>query len=812
VLTELVQDLRYGVRTLIKAPGFALVAILTLALGIGANSAIFSFVDGALLKPLPYPEPERIVQVWEKRPDGGNNVVSADNFLDWQSQSSAFEAIVATSGGSMTMTGRGDPVQLRAGRVSVGYFRVWGINPALGRTFAPDEDQPGKDRVVVLSHRLWTTQFGGDPGIVGRAITLNGEPYAVIGVMPAGSAFDRVFSQMWRPLAFKASERTRDFHWLGVIARLERDVPIDRAKKEMDAIGARISKDFPDSNKNWGVSIVRYMDVVVGPQLRSSLYVLLAAVGMLLLIGCANMANLVLARGTTREREVAVRAALGAGRGRLVRQFLAENVLLAGLGGVAGLALGYGLMRWLKYMLPPFFLPSAVRVDMDLRVLAFTFVLAILTGVVFGLMPALHATKPDLAAAMKEGGRGSAGDSGRRRLRGALVVIEVALAFVLLAGGSLLVRSFFQMMRVELGFDPTNVLTMRLPIASDKFENPDDLRTYVREIVGRVRTVPGVLGTTATDSLPLEGFSNGMPFQIAGRAVVDRANRPGGGFKMVQADYFRVLGIKIVKGRGFTDRDVKGALPVMVINQTLATRFFPDQDPIGQHILVQDIVPGKPQLGPEIPWEVVGLIADERTSSLDGTNRAGMYVPIEQSPTFFVNLIVRAGVEPATLTRSIREAMREVDKNQAVSDVRTLEQMKSESTASTRLRTTLLAVFAGLAVLLSAVGIYGVISYTVAQRTHEIGVRAALGASTGALLGMVVRSGMLLTGIGLVLGVAGALALTRLLGTLLFGVGARDPLTLAGAAVLLASVALLACYIPARRAARVDPLVALRET
>jgi putative ABC transport system permease protein len=413
---------------------------------------------------------------------------------------------------------------------------------------------------------------------------------------------------------------------------------------------------------------------------------------------------------------------------------------------------------------------------------------------------------------MKEGGRGSAGDSSRRRLRGALVVIEVALAFVLLAGGGLLVRSFFQMMRVELGFDPSNVLTMRLPMPGDKFETSDELTAYVREIVSRVRAVPGVLSATATDTLPLEGFSNGMPFQIASRKVVDRANRLGGGFKMVQADYFKVLGIRFVKGRGFTDRDVKGAPPVMVINQTHATRFFPNEDPIGQRVLVQEIVPGKPQLGPEIPWEVVGVIADERTSSLEGTNRAGMYVPIEQSPSAFINLIVRAGVEPRSLTRAIGEAVHGLDKNQAVTDVRTLDQMKTESTASTRLRTTLLAVFAGLALLLSAVGIYGVISYTVAQRTHEIGVRAALGASTGALLGMVVRSGMLLAGVGLVLGVGGALALTRLLGTLLFGVGARDPWTLGGAAILLASVAFLACYIPARRAARVDPLVALRET
>jgi predicted permease len=811
VLHEIVQDLRYGMRTLLKAPGFATVAILTLALGIGATSAIFSFVDGALLRPLPYSDPERIVQVWEKRPDGGNNGVSALNFLDWQSQSTAFETMVATSGGSVTLTGQGDPVMLRAGRVSSGYFDVFGIRPLLGRTFARDEDTPGKEHLVVLSHRLWTSQFGGDPGIVGRSITLDAEPYTVIGVMPSGSAYDRAFNQMWRPLAFRSAERTRNFHWLSIIARLKPDVPLETARKEMDAIGARIAVDFPDSNKGWGVSLVRFMDVVIGQQLQRSLYVLLSAVGMLLLIGCANLANLVLARGTSREREVAVRAALGAGRGRLVRQFLTENVLLAAIGGGVGIALGYGLMRSLKLLLPPFFLPAAVRVDMDARVLGFTFALAILTGVVFGLAPALHATKPDLAAAMKEGGRGSAGDSGRRRLRSALVVIEVALAFILLPSGGLLVRSFFRMMNVELGFNATNVLTMRLPMAGDRFETPAQLTAYVRDVVRRIDSVPGVIGAAATDSLPLEGFGNGMPFQIAGSQSIDRANRQGCGFKMVHADYFRVLGIQVIKGRGLTTHDVQGAAPVAVINQSMARRFFADQDPIGRRLLIQEIVPGKPQLGPEIPWEIVGVIADERTSTLDGTTRPGVYVPIEQSPTTFLSIVVRSAVEPASLSRAIARAIREIDPNQAVTDIRTLEQIKRESAASTRLRTTLIAVFAGLALLLSAIGIYGVISYTVAQRTHELGVRAALGASRGALLRMVVVNGMTLAVSGLAIGIAGALAVTKLLGSLLFAVSARDPLTLITAAFVLAAVAFLACYVPARRAATLDPLVALRE-
>jgi putative ABC transport system permease protein len=811
VISELAQDLRYGARSLVKARGFAAIAILTLALGIGANSAIFSFVDGVLLKPLPYHDAERILNLWEKPPGGGNNVVSAMNFLDWRAQSTVFETVVAATGGAMTLSGHGDPTLLRVGRVSPGYFDIYGIKPALGRTFQTGEDEFGKHYVIVLSHALWQTQFGGNLQIVGQKIILDDEPYTIVGVMPAGTAFDRGFNRIWRPLAFRPSERTRNYHWLQVLARLKPAATIEQARAEMDGISARIANDYPDSNKGWGVSIVRLVDVVVGQQLQRSLYVLLAAVAMLMLIGCANLANLSLARGTSREREVAVRAALGAGRGRLVRQFLTENVLLAVSGGLAGIVVGYGMIAALKAQLPPFTLPRDVTVNMDVRVLGFAMVLSIATGLVFGLAPALSATKPDLSSAMKEGGRGSSGEGGRRRLRSALVIVEVALAFILLAGGGLLVRSFFEMMNVALGFDPTNVLTLRLPVANTRFATPAEIAAHTREIIARIEAVPGVRGAAATDSLPLEGFNNGMPFLIAGRDVVDRANRQSCGFKMVQASYFQVLGIRVIKGRGLTERDVKGTQPVAVINQTMVNRFFKDQEPIGQRLLIQDIIPGSPALGPEISWEIVGVIADERTASLEGTTRAGVYVPIEQSPTTFASVVVRGAVEPQALGRAITQAVHEVDRNQVVSDIRTLEQIKDESAASNRLRTTLLAVFASLALLLSAVGIYGVISYTVVQRTHEIGVRAALGASGAALLRMVLTSGMGLTLFGLAIGLGGALALTQLLGSLLLGVSARDPLTLGASAIVLVLVAVLACYIPARRAAKLDPLVALRE-
>ncbi|MBN9656701.1 MAG: ABC transporter permease [Acidobacteria bacterium] len=719
--------------------------------------------------------------------------------------------MAARTGGSVTLTGVSNPIQLRGQRMSAHGFDILGVQAVLGRTFAADEDQPGKSKVAVLSNALWVSQFGSDPTIVGRVIQLNNEPHVVIGVLPAGSAFDRSYAQIFRPLVFEPENMTRNFHWFGAIGLLKPGVTVEKAKAEMDAIGQRIARDYPDSNKGWSVAVDPLTEVTVGPQLRKSLYVLLAAVGMVLLIGCANLANLTLARGTVREREVAIRVSVGASRWRLIQQFLTESVLLSLLGGVLGVALGYALIAGLKAALPPFSLPSEATITLDSRVLLFAIGLSIVTGLVFGLAPAIQATRSDLAGSMKEGSRGSSTGGAKHRLRSALVVTEVALAFLLLAGSGLLIRSFFAMQQVETGFVSENVITAGLPIASTRFATPEALNTYLRQVVAGVEGLPGVRDVALTSALPMQGWGYGMPFQIADKPIVDRANRKACFFKMVSPSYFRTIGMRFQKGRGLAEGDGKGAPPVTVINETMARKYFPNEEPVGKRILIQEIVPGKTALGEEIPWEVVGVVRDEKVGNLDETSdNPGMYVSNEQSPVFGTSLVVRAAMDPLRLQNAITDAVHQVNKDQALTDMKTLEQIKTESMAGNRLNSIMLGGFAAVALLLSAIGIYGVISYSVVQRTHEIGIRSAMGARAADVVGLILKRGVAMAALGLGIGLLGALALTRLLATLLFGVGARDPLTMAGVGGVLAVVALLASYLPARRAAKVDPMICLR--
>jgi putative ABC transport system permease protein len=809
-MTSLLQDLRYSARMLAHSPGFAIVALVTLALGIGANTAIFTFVDGILLKPLPYENADRIVRVLEKPPRGERNGISALNFLDWQNGNDVFDFMAAQTGGGATLTGVAEPVLLRGGRVSSAYFDIFGIKAERGRTFLPGEDQAGKDHVVILSHALWVSRFGADPSILNRTILLDNEPHTVVGVLPAGSAFDRAFNQFWRPLAFEPSNMTRNFHWLTSFARLKKGVSLEEAKSHMNVIGARIERDFPASNKGWGVVVERYSDVIVGQDTRTALSVLMIATGMVLLIGCANLANLALARGVSREREIAIRASLGAGRWRLACQFLTENVLLSVCGGLLGILVGYAMMKWMQSLIPPYSFAREANITMDFRVLLFALGISIVTGFLFGLAPAIQATSPDLVSSMKTSSRSATSTGSRKWFRDILIITEVTLAFILLVGSGLMMRSFFRLLNVDTGFDSANVLTMGLPTSTKQYPDASRLNLYLHQIRAAVEAVPGVRESALSCAPPLQGTCYGMPYQVAGREVVDVANRNGGFYKVVSPSYFSALGLHLVRGRALTDHDTKSSPPVLVINERMAKREFPNEDPVGKRIMIEEIVPGKTELGPDLSWEVVGVVHDERINGVADERSAGFYVSNEQTPVYFNTLNVKGAVDVVTLQKSVEAAIHSVNKDQPVTDILTLERIKDQALASNRLQSVLLGVFAGLALVLSAIGIYGVISYSVAQRTQELGIRAALGASKPGLLWLVLRRGLILTFAGLALGVAGALGLTSLMASLLYNIGARDPMTMAAVAAVLIAVAAFACYVPARRATKVDPLVALR--
>ena len=807
---SILHDVRYAVRQLRTSPGFAAVAMTTVALAIGANAAMFSFVNGALLSPLPYPDSDRIVRVLERSPTGGLNAISTLNYLDWTTQNGVFEYMAAEAGWRATLTSGDEPVVIRGVRVSAQYFDIFGVTPAQGRTFRPDEDQPGKDRVVLLSHALWESRFGANPAILEQDIVLNGEAHTVIGVLPKDGPFDRAAAQIWKPLAFQPANITRDFRWLGVSAKLKPDVSLESARAGMAIVAQRLANAYPDSNKGWGVAVDRLDDVLLGPDFQTAVTILFAATLLVLLIGCVNLANLTLARTVSRQGEIAVRAALGAGRLRLIRQLLIESVVISACGGVLAVGVGFAMLKWIQSLIPPYTLPPAVDISMNVSVLLFTLAVAVVTGLLIGVAAAARTTNPDLTSAVKEGRHGTTTGTPGRRVRAILVVAEVALAFVLLVASGLLMRSFFKLLDVDPGFVATNVLTARLPVEQEQHPDPAELNTYLASIRAAVGTVPGVRETAITSALPLEGWGFGARYSVDGRVATDRANRRLAFFKIVSPSYMNALGIKLRAGRLLSDADRAGAPPVAVINETLATREFTGEEPIGRHILVREIVAGRTELGREIAWEIVGVIADEKITGLGDEVIAGMYVSNEQSPTYGVSLIVQAAVPPESLQKAIRSAVDRVNRNQALSDVRTLDQIVAQSMLGNRVVNALLMAFAAMALVLAAVGIYGVLSYTAAQRTHEMGIRVALGAGTSDLRKLIFREGMRLAAIGLAIGLAGAVVATRLLSSMLYGVGARDPLTIAVVAAVLTGVAGLACYVPARRITRVDPIKALR--
>ncbi len=803
------SDVRHACRILRKSPGFTVVALLTLALTLGANTAIFSFVNAVLLQPLPYPHADRIVRVLEAPPGGGRNGISTLNYLDWQRENRCFDYLAAITGDGPALTGVDEPTQLPGARVSPHYFDVFSLKAALGRTFVEGEDQPGHDHVAVLSHTLWQNKFGGDPAIVGRTIQLDGEPHTVIGVLPKGTAFERGGTRIWRPLTFTPANMTRDFHWFWAVARMKDGITLDQARAQMDAVGRRIAHDFPASNKGWTVGVDLFADTLVARELKLSIYVLFAAVGMVLLIACANLANLSLMRVVSREREIAIRIAIGAGRWALIRQFLTESLILSLAGAVLGLLVGQQTIAAITAALPSWVLPAEAHVGLDGPVLLFSFGLAALTAVIIGLFPGLHAARPNLTNSLKQGGSSSAGSHGR--LRSTLVVAEIALAFVLLTGAGLLIRSLNNLSRVDPGVDVQNVLTCWLPIPEQRYPESAAVIQYKHAIREKLRALPGVTDVAFTSALPMQGWGYGMPFQIADEQIVDRANRSACFFKMVSASYFSTLHMRLVRGRLLAESDQHGAPPVTVVNETMVKRYFKGANPIGKRLLVQEIVPGKTQLGTEVPWEIVGVVADEKVGGMnDSGNSPGMYVTTDQSPTYGAAVLVRSATDTALLREPLKQAIHSLNPSQTVSAMKTLAAIHEETMVGDRIRATLLGAFAGVSLLLATLGIYGVISYSISQRTREIGVRTALGATRGDILRLVLGQGLKLALIGLLVGVIGAFGVTRVLASMLFGVGQQDPITLTTVAVALAGVAVVAALLPARRATKVDPLVALR--
>jgi putative ABC transport system permease protein len=818
------DDVRYALRGFRKSPGATAVVLLTLAIGIGVNTAIFSFVDAILLRPLPYPHADRIVGIWERRPSGQPNSMTTLNYLDF-AQSTVFEHIAATTGCCGPTILNGDPPStLFTLAVSPSYFDVFGAAPAYGRTFIAGDDQPGRDRIVVLSHRAWAAHFGSDPALVGHAIRINGEPYTVIGVMPERGPFDRMIVEAWLPLTFGPERRNRTSHWLiwltgGAIGRLKPGVTVERARAELDAIGARLSDAYPDTNRGWGAVVRPYASIVAGRDLQRSLYVLFAAVGMVLLIGCVNVANVMLARAVAREREVAVRLALGATRGRVIQQFLAESVLVSVSGGALGILVGYLAMALLKAALAalplnltilPVLIPAEASITLDLRVLLFTAIVSVACGLAFGLAPALAAIRAVHASTIGLG-RTVTSTARSRRLRHGLIVAEVALAFVLLVNAGLLIRSVLNMRGADTGFDATRVITAELPVAEHRFADAARLHGYMHQVIDGVRALPGVSDVSFTDGMPMQGAPSLTFVQVASRPVLPRVQRPVADFRLVSPSYFRALGLRLRRGRTLSDRDGETAPLVAVINETMARRFFGADDPLGQRLLMDAPGFGLMYSGEAARFEIVGVVADERITAFDDAREhAVVYVSNEQDARGFAGIVVRTTIDPSQMERPIRGAIARVDRDQVVEHVRTIDGLKEESRAVDRLRSGLLGIFAAVALALAAIGVFGVMSYSVVQRTREIGIRAALGASPANLIALVVSSGMAWVGLGLAGGMAAAPGTARLLASVLFGVGPSDPITLIAALAVLAAVATLACYLPARRATRIDPLDALR--
>jgi len=806
VIDSLLQNIRYALRQLMKSPGFTLTAVITLALGIGANTAIFTTVYATLLAPMPYPEPDQLVMVWSKI-QGFHNGVSAGDFDDWRHQSTAFQALNAWTGGSFNLATKDQPEYVQGQKTTPGMYKMMGVNFLYGRDFLPEEGTLGKEHVVVLVNKMWK-KLDSDPNIIGKQMKIDGEPYTVVGVMAAGQP-DRLDQSLIVPLVFKPEQLNHDFHWLLVMGRLKPRVTMREAQANMDAVTANIAKAYPKSDKGWDSFVEPLQNDFLPKERIQTLWFLLGAVGFVLLIACVNVANLLLAKGTTRHKEVAIRIALGAKRSAIFSQLLTENILLALIGGLTGIGVGWLALRGLIAIMPDGTLPSEADLSLNIPILLFSLGASTLAGLLFGCAPAWYATRIDPAEALKEGGR-SGTSSSRKGLRRTLVVGEFALALTLLTGAGLAIHSFWNLTQVDLGTSTFHIQTFFLPVPDARPKDPIQIANYYQQMLSRIQAVPGVLNVSASTGLPLEGAGFGMPFTIQGAPdIADPSQRPGAAFGMVTPDYFKTFSIQVLRGRSFTDQDKAGSVRVAMVSESFVKKYFKDKDPLQQRLMIEELIPGVQKLGSPIPWQIVGVFHDVRGGGLrDG--RPEVEVPFWQIPWPSAYFGVRTSGDPALMTKSIEDAVHSVDSEIAIAEPHTMEEVKSLVLAGDRFTMLLYASFAVVALSLAAVGIYGVMAFTVAQREHEIGLRMALGASRGKVVGMILKEGMTLALFGLGLGLIGAYFVGRALQSGLYGVGTLDAGAIVAVASVLFAAAMLASWIPARRAASVQPMQALR--
>ncbi len=808
-MDALLQDVRYAIRTLVRTPGFAITAVIALALGIGANTAIFTIVNAALIEPLPYQDPDRLVLVWESsaRRPGRSNVVGPANYIRWRERATAFEDLTGFADTRSVLTGGGDPEEVTAQLVMGGMFKILGVPAMLGRTFSDAELADPAANVTVLSHRLWQRRFGSDPGVVGRTVQLNSAPTTVVGVMPPDVQLQTKLSlvgrptDLWIPYPLSESARIPRGRSISVVGRLKPGTSIQQAQAEMDTIAAGLTAEFPQFDTGWTVRVVAIRDELAG-DIRPALLVLAGAVAFVLLIACANVANLLLARGASRHREMAIRSALGAARTRVIRQLLTESLVLGLVGGGVGLLVAQWSLE-LLIALSPVDLTTLGHVRLSYPVLVFTAAVSLLTAVICGFAPAFESARADVQESLKEGARAVAGGSRARRLRQIFVVSEVALAVVLLVGAGLMIRSFASLQAVDTGLNTRNVLTVRVALPGRKYHEPAKTLRFFEEAARRAAAVPGVQSAGIVSYLPFTGLGAGTNFTIVGEPPPAPGNDHSTDVTVCDVGYLETMRLRLVKGRLFTEREMREKSNVVVINETMASRYFPGQDPIGKQVVIN-------MTSPNVPTEIVGVVTNAKFVDLRTEVKPTSYWPHPQLPYTAMTLTARTAGDPLSFASALEREVHAIDKDQPVSDVRSMDQWVARSLAQARFSSMLLTVFALLALMLASIGIYGVISYAVTQRTPEIGIRLALGAETRDILSLVVGNGLRLAGIGLAIGIVLALPLSRTLSSLLFNTASTDPLTFAGVVVVLGAVALLASYLPARRASHIAPVEALR--